>query len=472
MLKKGQPGWKSILAALIIADITASFEAMMVYSTLRDLYLTFNDTAGVGWLITAYLLVGAAAAAVCGRLGDLYGRKRMMVIILSLATVGSILSASSTALGGVIAGRAMQGLTAAVLPLCFGALRKHVPFNRVSLAGGILMSSASIGAISGLVIGGLIVDSMNWRVVFWLSALFGVLAVLLVMALLPNDKPEGGLAGLDIFGGVLFAPAIAGLLFAVSKLGQWGLTDPRILLVCLASTGLFIWWIRHELNHRQPLIDVRLLARRDIALTNLSMLFLAFGALQLTMIMMLLLQQNPITGIGLGMAAAAAGLFKVPGNVASVLISPVAGQFCKDGGEQRVILTGFILNIVAWSTLIFFHQQIWMVFGVVVLSTLGTTLCFVGSANHITAIAPADRTSEANGVTMAIRSIGASCGAQTFTLLLGAAVMSEKAGESGGLSALSAYQITFVAIVALSVCGLLFVLMLGRRPSLPAAEAL
>src|SRR3954467_7978523 len=106
-----------ILIALILTEIISSFEVSMIYAALPTISREFADPVGAGWLITAYLLAGSVSAGVSSRLGDLFGRRRMVLAMLVCSTAGSLLSASSDGLAGLIAGRALQGMSAALLPL-------------------------------------------------------------------------------------------------------------------------------------------------------------------------------------------------------------------------------------------------------------------------------------------------------------------------------------------------------------------
>jgi len=450
--------WPLILAALVAAEITATFESQMILAALKDLYTEFRDPVGVGWLLSAYLLVAAASAAICGRLGDLYGRKRMLVFLLSAAMLGSMLSAWGPNLEWVIAGRALQGVAGAVFPLSFGLLREHMPESRMEFAGGALISASGVAAILGLVIGGLVVDNLSWRDLFWLSAGMAAGVTVLTLLVVPKDKPRVQSTELDVLGGILFVPGIGGLMLAVSKASEWGISDPTLMMVGGGAIALLIWWVRHELTHPNPLLDIRALGRKEIAFTNLAFAFTALGPFQLTLTMMLLLQQSPAAGIGFGLTATAAGALKIPANVASVLISPLAGYFCRLAGERWIIRTGLLLNVMSWSLLFLGYENLWFVLGVLIASTVGTAICYVGVSNNIARIVPAGRVSESVGVTMLVRSVSHACGSQIVTVMLGGAVLAQ-----GMDSPVAIYFRVFAFVLVASVVGLLVASALPSR---------
>src|SRR5205814_2976814 len=143
-----------VILPLVLAELTCALESNMLYSALSSFYKIFNDPAGVGWLITAFLLMSAAAAAVCGRLGDLFGRSRVLIIMLGIALTGSVMSALAPSLGWIVAGRTLQGASMAILPLCFGVVRENLPPQRVAFAVGVLGGTYTVGCAIGYVLGG------------------------------------------------------------------------------------------------------------------------------------------------------------------------------------------------------------------------------------------------------------------------------------------------------------------------------
>jgi len=456
--------WLLIVAVLIVADVTATFETQMILAALKALYVDLKDPVAVGWLVTTYLLISSVAAPILGRLGDLYGRKRMILIAIAIAAVGSAISAAHPDPRWIIAGRALQGVSGAVLPLCYGIVREAIPTQRHSVSGGLLIGATSVGAIAGLVIGGFVVDYYNWRTLFWLSALLGVVAAVLAALLLPASKrSEKKAQGLDLLGGLLFVPGAGGLLYFIGKVGSDGSVGVITLGLGAIVIALLVAWVRHELRHPHPLLDVRLLMRREMALTNLVIVQVALGPIQLTLLMMLLLQSSA-PGIGLGMTAAAAGAFKIPGNVFSVIASPIAGYLSSKIGERWVMIFGFASNAFAWAFLFIGYNSFWLILFVVILSSTGTTVAFVGVSNQIARIAPMGRVSEALGVNAALRSMAHACGSQIMTLMLGSAAMATGAASAASAAdAKSAYFRAFGFVLAVCFLGLATAMALPGR---------
>jgi MFS family permease len=183
-----------IIGALFVAELCATFEGAMLFAALPRLIRDFGDPLTVGWLVTAHLLVAAGASVVAGRLGDIYGRKRVILLMLLLSAAGAAISAMSTSFAWLLFGRAIQGLAGAVLPLSLGVIRESLPAQRVPMAIGLIVSAMSAGAATGLILGGAIVDNFDWHWLFAASAamLFvSAAAVQIAVPARPIDWIEG-----------------------------------------------------------------------------------------------------------------------------------------------------------------------------------------------------------------------------------------------------------------------------------------
>ena len=478
MARSSQRGWPAILAVLVAADVVSSFGTVMVYAALKRFYVEFGDPVAVGWTISAYMLTSGAAAVACGRLGDLFGSKRILLILLASAAVGATLSATHGTLGWVVAGRTIEGLAGAIFPLCFALMRHHVPEPRIPLATGILLSAGAIGTILGLVIGGLIIDHAPWQAMFWSTASVAALTLVLAWLVIPPDvrieRPSGSL---DLVAGFAFVPAVVALLLAISKLGAWGPGDPRVLGLLVAGAGIATWWARHELSLSAPLIDLRLLGAGRIARPNLCMITVALGPLQLTMVMMLLIQQPTWTGIGLGLSAAMAGALKTPANIGSIILSPAIGQLCRGVGSGRIAVAAALLNILAWILALVWTGNRIAVGVMIFLSTVGTTATFIAVTSALTFSAPKEKVGEVMGVTALARAMATALGAQFVTLLLATTTVIDPARPSARLPAPQSYQLVFATIIGISLLGLAAAMAMFRREQpvrpeqlMPAAE--
>ena len=220
-----------VLIALVIGESVSSFEGAMIFAAMGALYRTFNDPILIGWIITAFVLVNAATTAIGARLGDLFGRRRVLLICLVLAAVGSLISALSTHAWGVILGRGVQGLAGPILPLCYGLIRENLAEERVPFGIGLISATAIFTAGIGFMLGGVIADSYSWQGVFFFSAGAALIAVPVIVFNVPRSTPVESREPLDLMGGILFIAPLTALLFAVGKLKAWGWDDPRTVIL-------------------------------------------------------------------------------------------------------------------------------------------------------------------------------------------------------------------------------------------------
>lgn len=454
--------WQFILAIIMAAEVLSSLESMMAIAALTAWIRIYNDVVGVGWIVTSYMLVAAAAAAICGRLGDLYGRKRVLLWVISAAIFGSVISACAPTLEIVIAGRAIQGLSGAIIPLCYGLVREHLPQDRVPFGIGMIIATASLSAAAGLLIGGYLTDHYNPQSIFVASAAFGVLIFGLVAAFLPGSSGRAGRTGpIDWLGGTLFVPGLTLILLVIGNLTQWGLASAQPLLMLGAGIAILAWWVVHERRHPDPLIDVSLLYDRDALLANLVMGCTAIGAMQTTQLVSMLLQQPVWTGAGLGTSASYVGVLKLPAILLGAACSVLAGIASGKLGGRVPIIFGTIVMTAGALLGMADINSLPVMFVAVALSTIGVTAVFTGVPNVIVAVTPARRTSEAAGMMSVFRAVFQAAGAQLLVIILASATLTGKDGIR--YPDASAYMLAFGLMAGVSIAGLLLAICLGGR---------
>jgi MFS family permease len=326
-------GWMYV--AIGLAGVVVGLEITMVYSALATFYKSFADPAHVVWIITTHFLFYASSAALCGGLGDIFGRKWVLLIVLAVVSMASLTSAFAPSLAVLILGRGLQGVSGAVLPLCFGIIRELVPKEKMSMPIGIASTVPSVTGALGLVLGGVIVDHFSWRAIFCVSSGVTILALAAVAACVPSTARREHSGALDILGGVLFVPAVGGILLSISQSKSWGWADHRTLALLGGGIAIMLAWIRHELRQSNPLIDVRLFCNRQIALTNACMALVAVGALQYSQVLLLILQQPSWTGVGMGLSGTLMGLVMLPKVLFDLSCGPWTGYMVSSRGTPR-----------------------------------------------------------------------------------------------------------------------------------------
>lgn len=455
----------TFFAALIVCEIAAAFETSMIFAAMSRLVEEFGNTQAAGWLVTGYLLIGAGMAALIGRLGDMYGRRQIMIYLLSAGFVGSVISAVSTDFSWVLIGRCIQGLTAALLPLCFGLIREHLPAKFVSLGVGIMASSAGAGTILGLLIGGLIVDNFPWRAIFIASSILTAIAVLVAYFLIPISTRPKSTDRPDFIGGILFVPGIALTLLAVSKGSSWGWTSNGVLWSFAIGAVFFVAWILQSLRHPSPLMDVRLFSNRNILIANVGMAILALGALQITQVFSLLLQQPEWTGIGLGVSATEAALTKLPSNLIALAAGPLVGFMALRMGDRSALTISFFLTAGGWASALIFNESTMQVLLALITIAFATTMAYACLPGIIVKSAPMERTSEATGMLSVVRTAFMAAGAQFVSILLSTDNVISPTDATVRFPSEAAYTIVFATVAALCVlAGLSSIFITNQAP--------
>ena len=470
--RPGQSRFWMVLAVLVIAELTCALETSMISVALAHLYGLYGDPVRVTWLITAYSLTAAGTVAICSRLGDLYGRRRMLMVMLVLAATGSLTSAFASDLNVIIFGRALQGASMAILPLAFGILREMAADKRqLNIGVGVLGGTYSFSTGTGIVLAGVIVDRAEWQDMFLLSAGVAIVALGLVWRTLAKDRPRTGARGrADFIGGVGIVFPITALLLGLNSGKAEGWDSALTWSLIVGGLITLAVWATYELRHPNPMIDLRLLAVRQIAIVNLLICVFTMGPLIYPQVLLPLLQQPLWTGVGLGISATLAGLVKAPTNITAGVAAISSGYLAQKLTFRPIIILATMANLLAWLILIARHDSIWLLVGVAVLLIAPAgTIIFGCAPSLIIEAAPEDRTSEATGMTSVLRSIAMAVGSQMLALTLASSQVINAEGVKYPDE--QAYLATFIAVAACSVAALICALLIPggrRRATVPA----
>ncbi len=450
-----------LIFALFIAEITGSFESAMIIAAMKYLIQDFGDPALVGWLVTSYLIVGAAASALVGRLGDIFGRKRVLAIVLAIGVAGSMVSAVAPNFTWLMIGRIMQGSTGAILALCIGLVRENIPRAHLPMGIGLMISGASVGTAAGLILGGWIADTYSWQGVFIASVGFCASAWIAVAALVPKSPRLPTKGSIDWISALLFAPGIMLLLYYVSTIARRGLLDRVGLFSLGLGVALVAFWWWRSLRIANPLLDVRQFRNRNVLVANIVTALVALSSLQITLIFSILLQAPTWTGVGLGVSALVAGLSKLPSNIFSTFAGPLSGWLTGRGGGRAAMLAGGLLSTLGWIIVYFFHDSVATVIVVLCVISFGTTMLFAVGPTILAEAVPPDRTSEVSGMLTVVRGLFMGVGAMVVTTFLASDVVRDAASKAQ-FPTERAFQLTLAYVIAISVFATLSALLLPK----------
>lgn len=407
-----------LMGALIAAEVLSTFEVSMAFAALRFMIEDFGSPSAVGWTITAFLLSGAVSAAVFGRLGDMFGRRRVLLLVIGLSVTGSLIASFWPTLTGVIIGRIVQGAAGGIFPLCVGILREQIAPKALPFYLGILSAILTVSGGLGLLAGGVLVDTFTWHWIFYANAAVGIIAWLVVLAWVPQGTASGAVAGTNYLGGILFIPAVVMIMLGLKKSAEWGWGDSMTLLLMGGGLLFLFAWVWSELRASQPLMQIRLLQHREITLVILCAALLGLTWNQFQQIWSILLQQPVETGSGLGLSATMSGLLLQPQTLMAFVGGPVAAWFSLRFGIRTSMAVGALVLSGCWLAAIVDHRSISFIVVLMILMGLSSSFLFAMLPIIIARVVPSERTSEVTGMMTVVRGTATGIGAQVVAYLL------------------------------------------------------
>lgn len=408
------------LLALAMAGMVVSIMQTLVLPLLPRLVAAFHTSvSSVTWVLTVTLLAGAVATPLLSRLGDMYGKKKMIVLAMVLLVAGSLVCAVAGSLGVLIAGRALQGVSAAVIPLAIGTIRDVFPRERVMTAIGIVSATLGAGGAAGLLLTGIIAaHTSSYHPVFWIAAGVGALGLLLVAVWAPAIGHRAG-GRPDLPGAITLAAWLVCLLLALSEGGTWGWRSGWIIGLLAAAAAVSALWASIEIRTRVPLVRLNLLAGPRSLSANLASLLLGFSMFAgFTLVSGFVQTPRAQLGYGLSGSVLDVGLYLLPGTLATLVFSRLAGRFEARIGAAWTLATGSALIGAAfgWLTLASAHVYDMLIFSV--LQGIGFGLAYAALGTVAVQHVPMDESAIASGINSLVRTAGGSVGAAITATVL------------------------------------------------------
>src|SRR4051812_5112503 len=391
-----------------------------------------TTTTGVTWVLTVYLLTASIATPVLGRLGDMFGKERMLVVVLVMFALGSLVAALSHSIGVLVAGRAIQGFAGAVFPLAFGIIRDEFPPERVAQGIGLISATFGIGGGVGVGGAGLLVDNLSYEWIFWFALMVTVVAIICTLLFVP-ESPIKVPARIDWVGAGLLSLGLGALLLGISEGPRWGWSSARIVGLFLIAITSFATWVRFELRVPDPLVDMRMMQRRPVWSTNLAALLVGFGMFGSFILIPQFVQAPPRAGYGFDATVAEAGLILLPSTAVMLFAGPLAGWLGGRVGSRLPLMIGTLVAAASFALLGFAHDHRWQLYIASALLGLGIGFAFAAMANLIVDAVDATETGVATGMNTIMRTVGGSLGGQISATIVTAHVIvgTQIAKESG-----------------------------------------
>jgi EmrB/QacA subfamily drug resistance transporter len=407
-----------ILAVLSIAGVSYSILSSAVIPALTPLEHSLHSSENaVAWLLTGYLLSASVGTAIIGRLGDMYGKERLLLATLVMLSVGTLISALSTSLEVMVIGRVIQGAGGGIFPLAFGIVRDEFPADEVPGSIGLLSSILGIGGGIGIVLGGLIIEHLDYHWLYWIPLVVSVSAAIATWRFVP-ESPVRVPGKINWLAAALMSAGFSCVLIAISETIAWGWGSSKTLGLLAAGIVLTVAWVWVEVHSKIPLIDMAMMRLRGVWTTNLVAFLLGAGMYASFLLYPQFAQLPKSTGFGFGASTVVAGLYLLPAALGMSLLGSFAGRVARRYGSKLAVMAGSAVTAVGFAFFAAFHANpIDMLISASFLG-IGIGLAFAALGNLMVQAVPPEQTGVATGMNTVMRTLGGALGGQIAATLV------------------------------------------------------
>ncbi len=455
---------RAIVVVLASCGLVASFMQTLVVPLIPVFPRLLNASpADASWVVTVTLLAAAVITPVSGRLGDLYGKRRMILVSLALLIAGSVVSATTSALAFHIIGRGLQGCAMGVIPLGISIMRDELPPERVGGAISLMSATLGVGGAIGLPVAAIVAENADWHVLFWMAAGLGLFFALLIVKFVP-ESPLRTPAPFDYFGAFGLAAGLVCLLLPVVKGATWGWTSTPTLGFAAAAVVILLAWGTYQLRRRDPLVDLRVSARRPVLFTNLASIMVGFSMYAMALSFPQLLQASSSTGYGLGQTMVESGLSLAPNGLVMMLLSPVSARLITRFGPRPTLMTGALVIATGYVFAILLMGNALELITASVIIGAGVGIAYAAMPALIMGSVPVTETASANGLNSLMRSVGTAVSSAVM-----AAMLAQLTITVGGLPvpSLFGFRATFAVAALAALTGVLLAGLVPKTRTAP-----
>src|ERR1043166_4720475 len=437
--------WKLLVMLSCIATMVMYAETMLI-PAIPDLIMHFHVSYSMSsWILTSYLIAGAVMTPIAGKLSDVYGRKKMLLIIMGIYTIGVSMAGFAPNISFMIIARAVQGIGMSMFPIAFSIIRDQFPRSKISIGQGVITSMFASGAVIGLTVGGLIVENYGWQSTFFTIIPISIALLLTIWRLINivdtrkvgqsasqsdvlsydtdnfditdiGDKAEkfafSKMSNLiDIKGAIALTITIISFLLVLTLIetsSSNSMISFEELFFIILGLVSFIAFVKIESQEKYPLVDLKLMLNKAILPANLIIMLVGFS-------MFLVFQTIPILvrnpePIGFGEDAISAGRIQLPFAIVLLIFGPTSGYIVSKLGSLRPVILGTTITSAGFLGLFLFHSSELLVsINLGILST-GLSLTSVGAMNVIILSTPRQFSGISLGMSTLMRIIGSSIG--------------------------------------------------------------
>ena len=442
---------------LSLGGISYALLQSLVVPALPEIQASLHTSeSAVAWVLTAYLLSASVATPIVGRLGDMYGKERLLMLVIVLLGAGTLISAIASSLWLMILGRVIQGVGGGIFPLAFSIIRDEFPNERVPGAIGLVSSLLGIGGGAGVVFAGIVTEHLSYHWLFWLPLALIAFTAYLTWRYVP-ESPVKTPAHVNYRAASLMTLGISAVLLAITETSTWGWGSPKTLGLLATGVVVTLAWIREERRSREPLVDMRMMAIRGVWTTNTVAFLIGIGMYSSFILLPEFVQEPASTGYGFGASVTAAGLFLLPATVAIVVVGQMAGILERRIGSRGSLIGGALFSLACYVLLVVDRSSETQIYVAAGLLGIGIGLSFSAMANLIVQNVRQEQTGVATGMNAVTRTLGGAFGGQ-----LAATLLADNLGPAG-LPTSSGFTLSFLMCLMAMVGALAFALAVPRR---------
>ncbi|AFU05154.1 MFS transporter [Nocardia brasiliensis] len=461
-----RPAPAVLIATLGMVGVVVSLMQTLVIPIIPSLpTLLDTSAANASWVVTATLLAGAVATPISGRLGDMFGKRRVLFANLLLLVAGSVVCATFSSLVPEIVGRSLQGAAVGAIPLGISIMRDELPAEKVGSAMAIMSATLGVGGALGLPLAAAIAQNADWHMLFWTAAGLGVICAALVFVFVP-ESPVRTPAKFDFGGALGLSIALLALLIPITKGADWGWASAPTLILFAVSVVVFLGWGAFELRQRSPLVDLRVSARPRVLFTNLASIAVGFALYGMSLTFPQLLMAPEQTGYGFGLTMVNAGLALAPTGFVMMLLSPVSARLSAARGPKITLALGAAVIAAGYLCAVVLMNSVWEIMVASMIVAAGVGLAYAAMPALIMGAVPITETAAANGLNSLMRSVGTSTSSAVMSVVL--AHMTMQLGPHV-LPSRDGFHTTFLIATAAAIVAIVLTALIPMRRAADAA---
>lgn len=400
------------LLALSLGSLSYAVLSSAVIPALPTIeHAVHTSETGVAWLLTAYLLAASVGTSIIGRLGDMYGKERLLIFTLLLLSLGTLIGALASSLSLLIFARAIQGVAGGIFPLAFGIVRDEFPREKVAGSIGLLSAILGVGGGIGIVASGVIVERLDYHWLFWIPLAVTAVAALFTWLFVP-ESPVRAPGRVNWLAAALMSVGMTMALLAISQTTIWGWGSPKTLALLAGGLLVCCLWVAVETRSAEPLVDMKMMRIRGVWTTNAAAFLLGAGMYASFIVLPQFAQLPKSTGFGFGASVMVSGLYLLPTTIGVFLLGLVTGRISQRYGSKSALIAGTAFTTASFALLSFAHAHPVDLLIAAGLLGVGVGLAFAALGNLIVQAVPPHQTGVASGMNTVMRTLGGALGGQ------------------------------------------------------------